>query len=176
MNKAGRLEHELGNPKLEHFESQAPHCDAVDTLHRGSRSIYEGSSPAQHNSGHKQRQERPGNVSQQQSRRWSWTSCRLLAISIAVLSSTVYAKPLCKPMASFQAVLLKVFLVSSVPQSLQGGVCMPPLSIYLVRPYNEWANKERAPLEVAPEARLGRGTCQLPANCSTNHEEPVSMQ
>lgn len=176
MNKAGRLEHELGNPKLEHFESQAPHCDAVDTLHNSSSSSYEGSSPAQHDSGHKERQERPGKVSQQQSRRWSWTSCRLLAISIAVLSSTVYAKPLCKPMASFQAVLWKVFLVSSVQRRLQGGVCMLPLSIYLVRPCDEWADKEWAPLEVAPEARLGLGTCQLPATCSANHEEPVPMQ
>ena len=142
MNKAGCLEHELGNRKLEPFESQAPHCDAVDTLHRSSSCIYEGSSPAQHDIGHSQRQERPGKVSQQQSRRWSWTSCKLLAISIAVLSSTVYSKPLCKPMASFQAVPLKVFLVSSVPQSLQGGLCMPPLQTHLLRPCKEWADKE----------------------------------
>ena len=176
MNKAGRLDDELGNIKLEHFESQAHPCDVVDTLRRSSSSMYECSSPAQQYSGPNERQERPENISQQQSRRWSWTRCRLLAISIAVLSSTAYAKPPCKPMTPFQAVLLEVFIVSPIPRSLQGGLCMPPSSINLMRPCGQWADKGQVLFEGPAEGRLGHGTCQLPANYSANDEEPVPLQ
>ncbi len=69
-------------------------------------------------------------------------------------------------MPPFLLVLLEVFTDNTVPQSLQGDVSVPPLSVYLEHICSEWADKDHAPVEVAAEGHLGRRMCQLPAKDS----------